>query len=200
MNSLKKITNKISNLKSVFTPADKYNELIDVLNTSDDYLYFLKSASALIAFSLTTGGAIKTKGVYPIFFRRNYTFFNENINVELKALSHIMYISNNDSPLTITITENIGDFIIANLNNYVNYTNNTFIKSTDDVTTFIGATFPIILNNIHSTSTNTLTLNLGTNTGLTVNGTDSLVVAAGTVGKFEVVITSATTAKVCRVY
>ena len=29
MNSLKKITNKISSLKSVFTPADKYNELID---------------------------------------------------------------------------------------------------------------------------------------------------------------------------
>ena len=29
MNKLKKIVNKISSLKSVFTPADKYNELID---------------------------------------------------------------------------------------------------------------------------------------------------------------------------
>ena len=32
MNKLKKIVNKISHLKSVFTPADKYNDLVDNLN------------------------------------------------------------------------------------------------------------------------------------------------------------------------
>lgn len=32
MNKLKKIVNKISSLKSVFTPADKYNDLVDNLN------------------------------------------------------------------------------------------------------------------------------------------------------------------------
>ena len=32
MNKLKKIVNKISHLKSVFTPADKYNDLVDNIN------------------------------------------------------------------------------------------------------------------------------------------------------------------------
>ena len=71
MNKLKKIVNKISHLKSVFTPADKYNELIDnhnelitvveeLSNNSGggnlEELFVNTSASQLVATNSTNDG------------------------------------------------------------------------------------------------------------------------------------------------
>ena len=197
MNKLKKIVNKISHLKSVFTPADKYNELVDILNTSNDLLTFLKTHSIVSQSGLAYTSIVMQSGV---LFKRGYQNITSDFSFPLHTLCSDMIKNNSDTSKTITINESIAEFITVLGLVRKDYKNDAIVYAQNSPSSFIGASFNIILDNTIGTTTHTLTLDLGTDTGLTVNGSDSLEVAAGTVGKFEVVITSATTAKVCRVY
>ena len=198
MNKLKKIVNKISHLKSVFTPADKYNELVDILNESNNLILFLRNYAISYMSALSYSGIIVTQT--GILSKKGYLPVGSYHNCKLDLL--IRYTIKNDTNTldTVTINQSVAEFIALLSNIKSGYENDTIIYTQESADSFIGATFNILLDNTIATTTNTLTLNLGTNTGLTVNGADSLVVSAGNVGKFEVVITSATTAKICRVY
>lgn len=209
MTNLKKIVNKISHLKSVFTPADKYNDLVDVLNPSNDYLEYLKNRSPLISFypGLYT---LKTSPVFAFIQKKLYQLLTASTSISLSSISRKIVINDTDTAKTITINQPIGDYLTQNSMSFtgevsdVDYIEGSVINgykyTLDDINTFYGSIITVLLDNTKATTGNNLTLALFNGTGLTVNGSDSLVVEAGNVGKFEIVVTSPTTAKVCRVF
>ena len=198
MINLKKITNKISSLKSVFTSAEKYNEIVDAINGSNDYLTFLQNKSIVACTSM--GSALAIKLHRGIIFKRQLAEITVGSDTNLSTLLYKVVKNGTNTAKTITITQTVSIFLTTFLLSYDGYINNNYTYVLEDVSSFIGSTFSILLDNTVGTTNSNLTLALGADTGLTVNGSDSLVVSAGNVGKFEIVITSATTAKVCRVY
>ena len=209
MNSLKKIVNKISHVKSVFTPADKYNELVDSLNTSNDYLQYLKYKSPIAAFYPGLY-SLKTSPIFNFIQRKSYQLLTESTSISLNSIVRKIVINDTNTAKTLTINQPIGDYLTSNLISFtgelsdVDYIEGSVINgykyTLDDVNTYHGSILTVLLDNTKATTGNDLTLALFAGTGLTVNGNDSLVVAAGNVGKFEIVVTTPTTAKVCRVY
>ena len=198
MINLKKITNKISSLKSVFTSAEKYNEIVDAINGSNDYLTFLQNKSIVACTSM--GSALAIKLHRGIIFKRQLAEITVGSDTNLSTLLYKVVKNGTNTAKTITITQTVSIFLTTFLLSYDGYINNNYTYVLEDVSSFIGSTFSILLDNTVGTTNSNLTLALGADTGLTVNGSDSLVVSAGNVGKFEIVITSVKKAKVCRVY
>lgn len=103
------------------------------------------------------------------------------------------YINGSDSAKTLTVS-------LTGISDLKTY----FINSANGSDKWLHAEFDFIIDNTVATSTNHITLSLN-GSDLSVNGNDSLVVNAGTIGKFTAVIHnnvggSAQKVKICRVF
>lgn len=103
------------------------------------------------------------------------------------------YINGSDSAKTLTVSLDS-----------IDYLKTYFIASSNGNDKWLHAEFDFIVDNTVATSTNHITLSLS-GSDLSVNGTDSLVVNAGTIGKFTAVIHSTPgnayqKVKICRVF
>ena len=128
--------------------------------------------------------------------RKHYNIISDSAaspNYPLVSLIMGGYINGSDSAKTLTVSLDS----IDNLKTY-------FINSANGSDKWLHAEFDFIVDNTVATSTNHVTLSLS-GSDLSVNGTDSLVVNAGTIGKFTAVIHSTPgnayqKVKICRVF
>ena len=128
--------------------------------------------------------------------RKYYNIISDSAaspNYPLVSLIMGGYINGSDSAKTLTVSLDS----IGNLKAY-------FINSANGSDKWLHAEFDFIVDNTVATSTNHITLSLS-GSDLSVNGTDSLVVNAGTIGKFTAVIHSTPDGayqkvKICRVF
>ena len=137
--------------------------------------------------SISHGGQIR---------RKYYNIISDSAaspNYPLVSLIMGGYINGSDSAKTLTVS----------LTN-IYYLKTYFIDSANGNDKWLHAEFDFIIDNTVATSTNHVTLSLS-GSDLSVNGTDSLVVNAGTIGKFTAVIHSTPggayqKVKICRVF
>ena len=128
--------------------------------------------------------------------RKYYNIISNSANSpEYPLVSLIMggYINGSDSAKTLTVSLTS-----------IDYLKTYFIDSVNGNDKWLHTEFDFIVDNTVATSTNHITLSLS-GSDLSVNGTDSLVVNAGTIGKFTAVIHSTTggayqKVKICRVF
>lgn len=128
--------------------------------------------------------------------RKYYNIISDSAaspNYPLVSLIMWGYINGSDSAKTLTVSLDS----IDNLKTY-------FINSANGSDKWLHAEFDFIVDNTVATSTNHITLSLS-GSDLSVNGTDSLVVNAGTIGKFTGIIHSTSggayqKVKICRVF
>lgn len=128
--------------------------------------------------------------------RKYYNIMSDSAaspNYPLVSLIMGGYINGSDSAKTLTVS----------LTN-IDYLKTYFIDSSNGNDKWLHAEFDFIIDNTVATSTNHITLSLS-GSDLSVNGTDSLVVNAGTIGKFTAVVYSTPggayqKVKICRVF
>ena len=128
--------------------------------------------------------------------RKYYNIISDSAaspNYPLVGLIMGGYINGSDSAKTLTVSLNS-----------IDYLKTYFIDSSNGNDKWLHAEFDFIVDNTVATSTNHITLSLS-GSDLSVNGTDSLVVNAGTIGKFTAVIHRTPggayqKVKICRVF
>ena len=128
--------------------------------------------------------------------RKHHNIYPDSAASPVYAFTSLIingYINGSDSAKTLTVSLDS----IDNLKTY-------FINSANGSDNWLHAEFDFIVDNTVATSTNHVTLLLS-GSDLSVNGTDSLVVNAGTIGKFTAVIHSTPDGayqkvKICRVF
>ena len=137
---------------------------------------------------ITNGNQIRRKFYYIVS--------DGNAQPEYSLLSLIMggYINGNDSAKTLTIT----------LDNIDNELREYFINSSNGMDKWIHTEVDFLIDNTIATGTNHITVAVSGN-DISVNGTDNLVVNAGTIGKFTGIIHSTPggayqKVKICRVF
>lgn len=174
-----------NNGDNVFNPSlDSYNDTIAINSIPLKRSKYVSIGNGANLGFVTNGGRVTLRRVM---------LLTTDTGADIRNLVERGFKATTDSAKTITI------------NNHIFNTISNIAGSTDfTYTEWIGAQLDFIIDNTVATGTNHITIALSA-TGLSVNGTDSLVVNAGTIGKFAVIVTDPITgdtgtAKICRVF
>ena len=166
------------------TSLDSYNDTIAINSIPLKRSKYVSIGNGANLGFISNGGRVTLRRVMAL---------TTDTGTDIRNLVERGFKATTDSAKTITI------------NNYILNTIQNIAGSVDlTYTEWIGAQLDFIIDNTIATGTNHITIALSA-TGLSVNGTDSLVVNAGTVGKFAVIVTNPIvgdtgTAKICRVF
>ena len=166
------------------TSLDSYNDTIAINSIPLKRSKYVSIGNGAHLGFISNGGRVTLRRVMAL---------TTNTGTDICNLVERGFKATTDSAKTITINNHIFN-TISNIAGSVNFT----------YTEWIGAQLDFIIDNTIATGTNHITIALSA-TGLSVNGADSLVVNAGTIGKFAVIVTDpivgdAGTAKICRVF
>ena len=166
------------------TSLDSYNDTIAINSIPLKRSKYVSIGNGAHLGFISNGGRVTLRRVMAL---------TTDTGIDIRNLVERGFTATTDSAKTITINNHIFN-TISNIAGSVNFT----------YTEWIGAQLDFIIDNTIATGTNHITIALSA-TGLSVNGADSLVVNAGTIGKFAVIVTDpivgdAGTAKICRVF
>ena len=166
------------------TSLDSYNDIIAINSIPLKRSKYVSIGNGAHLGFISNGGRVTLRRVMAL---------TTDTGIDIRNLVERGFTATTDSAKTITINNHIFN-TISNIAGSVNFT----------YTEWIGAQLDFIIDNTIATGTNHITIALSA-TGLSVNGADSLVVNAGTIGKFAVIVTDpivgdAGTAKICRVF
>ena len=174
-----------NNGNDVFNPSlDTYNDTIAINSIPLKRSKYISIGNGSHLGFISNGGRVTLRRVMTL---------TTDTGTDIRNLVERGFKATTDSAKTITINNPIFNTI-----------SNIAGSTTFTYTEWLGAQLDFIIDNTIATGTNHITIALSA-TGLSVNGTDSLIVNAGTIGKFAVIVTDPITgdtgtAKICRVF
>ena len=174
-----------NNGDDVFNPSlDSYNDTIAINSIPLKRSKYVSIGNGAHLGFISNGGRVTLRRVMSL---------TTDTGADIRNLVERGFKATTDSAKTITINNHI-------FNTISNIAGSTTLTYTE----WLGAQLDFIIDNTIATGTNHITIALSA-TGLSVNGTDSLIVNAGTIGKFAIIVTDPITgdtgtAKICRVF